>query len=241
MNQIAPLRPRLAATAALVGKGSVADIGSDHAWLPITLCLRGTPSALASDLNEGPCSNARANIAALGLDEKIKVVCRPGLDGIEDFAPDNIVIAGMGGELIADILSASEYPRLSRCLLILQPMTMQDKLRRYLFSAGFAIREERVVCDEKKYYQILSCCYDGKTRTAAHAELCYGKENLIRFRTSPTADDLGFLRTQKRILERKIAGRRQAVEAVAGLDDDLSLLALTEELLSGGNSHADCP
>ena len=101
------LSPRLAAVASFVGTGSVADIGTDHAQLPIWLVQNGRPRALASDINEGPCQRARVNIYQWGLHGKIKVKCCAGLDGIEDFSPDNIVIAGMGGELITSILAES--------------------------------------------------------------------------------------------------------------------------------------
>ncbi len=190
-----------------VGKGSVADIGTDHALLPICLVEKGHPRALASDINEGPCQRARINIYAHGLHSKIKVVCCPGLDAVDDFAPDNIVIAGMGGEMIASILAASEYPMKTRCRLVLQPQSMQDVLRRYLCENGFVIDGETVVFDGGKYYQVIAAKYDGEVRELAEHEYKLGRLNLARAAESPTEADIGWLKNQRSAAERRINGR----------------------------------
>ncbi len=207
----------------------MADIGTDHALLPIYLVENGAPSALASDINEGPCERARVNVAAHGLADKIIVACRPGLDGIEAFAPDNIIIAGMGGEMIASILDASPYPRTSKCLLVLQPMSMQAVLRRYL-ADGYQILDELVVREHNKHYQIIAARFDGIRRTYTEAELRLGALNLARVRTAPTEADRSWLNFVRNGTQTRIRGR-----ASAGLDSheqqmDLEVLKTIEEL-----------
>ncbi|MBO5219626.1 MAG: SAM-dependent methyltransferase [Clostridia bacterium] len=232
------LDARLSAAASLCGSGTVADIGTDHAYLPIHLVNAGTPRALASDINEGPCDSARKNVAAHGLADKITVACRPGLDGIEAFAPDNIFICGMGGELIADILAASDYPRAARCRLILQPMTMHAALRRYLAGAGFAITDERVVREGSKHYQLIAAVYDGTVRSFSAAEYALGEKNLARAAKHPTEADISWLTFVRTRASARVCGR-----ASAGLDNDeqradRALLAVIEPILQGVSSHA---
>jgi tRNA A22 N-methylase len=99
---------------------------------------------------------------------------------VPEFAPDNIVIAGMGGEMIASILAASEYPKESKCRLVLQPQSMQDTLRRYLAENGFSITDETVVLDGGKFYQIIAARYTGEPYSLTDAEYKLGKLNLAR-------------------------------------------------------------
>ncbi len=228
------LNARLSAAASLTGEGSVADIGTDHAFLPIFLVNRGTPRALASDINEGPCERAALNVGAYGLADRITVACRAGLDGIESFAPDNIIIAGMGGELIASILEASDYPKNSRCRLILQPMTMQAELRRYLAN-GFNITEELVVREDHpsgyKHYQLIAASWDGIKREYSETEYRLGKINLARIAKAPTEADLTWLDFIKKSAKARIRGR----ECAAIIDSheqelDKAMLAEIESL-----------
>ena len=140
------LSKRLSAAASFVSDGAiVADIGTDHAYIPINLILSGKASyVIASDVNEGPIAIAKENIEKYGVADKITVRVANGLDGIEQYKPDNILICGMGGELIVNILKASEYIKNSSVKLILQPMTSIKELREYL-SDGFLITNEEIV------------------------------------------------------------------------------------------------
>ncbi len=149
-NNIKKLDCRLSAAAEYARPGAVfADIGTDHAYLPVSLCLRGTaPSGVASDLREGPCRRAAGNIEKAGLSDRISVVRADGLDGIERFSPEDIYILGMGGELIAAIIGRSEYAKKSGVRLILQPMTHPERLRAFLLGDGFEITDEKLVSDQ---------------------------------------------------------------------------------------------
>ena len=173
------LSARLLAAADFVRQGSfVADVGSDHAYLPIYLCNLGKiRGALASDINEGPVARAKINIASYHLGKKISVLRTDGLSGVEAFSPDDIVICGMGGELICSIIDAAEWTKNKKIRLILQPMTHAEKLRAYLISNGFSIVGETIL-KEDKIYQIICAEYSGEVADYSKTELIFGKHNL---------------------------------------------------------------
>ncbi len=223
---------RLRAAASLCGDGTVADIGTDHALLPIYLVMSGSPRALASDIREGPCNSARANVRKYRLDGKIEVACRPGLDKIEDFSPENILICGMGGEMIASILDASDYPQKSRCRLVLQPQSMQDVLRFHLAANGFRIDCELVVLDSGKYYQLISARYDGIPYELTPAEAKLGAINLARAGKSLSDVDRGWLEFVKNAVSTRLSGMKNALREVDTRSDE-ALLAKINEILKG--------
>ena len=173
------LSARLLAAADFVRQGSfVADVGSDHAYLPIYLCSLGKiRGALASDINEGPVARAKINIASYHLGKKISVLRTDGLSGVEDFSPDDIVICGMGGELICSIIDSAEWTKNKNIRLILQPMTHAEKLREYLLSNGFSIIGETIL-KEDKIYQIICAEYSGAVSDYSELELIFGRHNL---------------------------------------------------------------
>ena len=197
------LSKRLSTAASYVRSGAfVADIGTDHAYLPIYLVKQGkVKGALASDINEGPILKARENIAKYGLDEYIQTKVADGLDDIECFAPTDIVICGMGGELISRIISDSEYVKKDGVRLILQPMTMVAELRRFL-SNGFSTVAENVVCEDGKIYQVMCVEYDGMVHTYSNLELELGKLN-IKEKTTEYAKLLDAITAKK---EKKYLG-----------------------------------
>ncbi len=178
--KIVDLRLAVAASFGRPGK-RVADIGTDHASLPIFLVGNAiTDSALACDINIGPINAAKKNIAAAGLSDKIKTKLTDGLEGIADFEPEDIYILGMGGELIWRIIENSELPRREGVRLILQPMTHAHDLRQGLYSNGFNIVDETLTRDRDRVYQIIVAEYDGVVRSASQAELWLGKLNIAK-------------------------------------------------------------
>ena len=170
---------RLCTASSYVRDGAVvADIGTDHAYLPIYLALNGRiKHAYASDINEGPIKCARENIHKYGLDDMFDTRVANGLDGIEKYAPTDIVICGMGGELIAKILDSSSYVRKEGIRLILQPMTTARELRQYL-SDGFSTIAENVIFEDEKLYQVLCLQYDGEFHPLSPIECELGKINI---------------------------------------------------------------
>lgn len=160
------LTPRLRAAAELVAPGArIADIGCDHAYLPIALTECGQiRSAIAADLRRGPLERAARNIRAHGLEESIRTVQSDGLEALSPGDFDTLVIAGMGGENILHIIERAPYLRNAAYHLILQPQSNADKLRAYLGREGFDILAERFACEEEKVYCILSVRFDGVPR-----------------------------------------------------------------------------
>lgn len=173
---------RLLEAARLGRPGSAfADVGTDHAYLPIYLIKEGlSPRGLATDLRDGPVAAARRNLAAAGISDRVTVRKCDGLDGIGEFAPDDIYILGMGGELIRDILSRSDYVRRQGVRLILQPMTKPEELRYYLSSAGFAEVDSALVRSSGRIYQIIAAEYDGKRRELSPEAALLGEINVSR-------------------------------------------------------------
>lgn len=141
----------------------VADIGTDHAFLPIYLIKNGiTKSCIASDIVDGPVNTARKNIKEAGLEDKIKVIKSDGLDKVYSFTPENIIIAGMGGETILDIIRNCDYSKSGSPLFILQPMTHADLLRKYLIQNGYSILKESIVREQNRFYVIILARYKEK-------------------------------------------------------------------------------
>ena len=155
------LDSRLKAAADLCRSGVVvADVGTDHAQLACYLAMNGAASVIASDVREGPLDAARRTVSETGV-KNVSVVLSDGLDRI-DYA-DDVVICGMGGELIADIIAGCRFLS-ENTRFILQPMTRPDALRRRLYSAGFDIDAERTAYDGKRAYVILRAKYTGVRR-----------------------------------------------------------------------------
>ena len=201
------LSPRLLAAAGFVRPMAVvADVGTDHAYLPIYLCKIGhIRSAVASDINEGPVERAKINIASHSLSKKIAVCHTDGLSGIEAYSPTDIIICGMGGELIVDIISKAEWTKNRDIRLILQPMTHADKLRKYLCEQGYLIIDE-ALAKEEKVYQIICAEFRGERIEYTPLELTFGRQNIAR-----GGDDLKtYAEYVRSVYEIKIRGKRSA-------------------------------
>ncbi len=171
---MATLGARLSLVASFVRSGArLADIGTDHAYLPVELLKNGTCTrALACDLRKGPLDNAREHIEKAGLSEKIECRLGDGLSPVNAGEADDIVLAGMGGETIAAILAACSFIRDSALRVIAQPMTHAEDLRRFLWDNGFAIETEQAVLEDDKAYLVLVAAYTGE-QTPATAADCY--------------------------------------------------------------------
>ena len=160
------LDSRLMAIADLVRKDKVfADIGTDHAYLPVYLVEKGViQKAIAADLRVGPLENAKEAVVSYGYSEQIELRLSDGLDNVKENEVDEIAVAGMGGLLIASFVERTEWLKNENIHLILQPMTHVEELRKVLFDNGFIIDKEVVAKDNDKLYIILSAYfYEGQT------------------------------------------------------------------------------
>jgi tRNA (adenine22-N1)-methyltransferase len=176
------LDARLLAVSKYVRRGAyVCDVGTDHAYLPVYLVLTGRVAhALASDINEGPVMRARQSVARYHVSDKIEVMLADGLRGADKYPVTDIVIAGMGGELIASIINAAEWTRDKKYRLILQPMTHAEILRGYLVEKGYSIIDEEIVTEQNdsKIYQIICAEFTGISDKYVADELLLGRINI---------------------------------------------------------------
>ena len=150
------LTPRLQLLADWVPQGAkFADIGTDHAYLPVWLTLQGRlQCAIASDLRKGPLERARETGRTYGA-ENIDYRLANGLADVRPEEADVIAIAGMGGETIAAILQAAPWTADGQHTLLLQPMTKDHELRRYLMEHGYCITREALVYDRGTIYPVM--------------------------------------------------------------------------------------
>lgn len=150
------LTPRLQCVADAAGACNLlADIGTDHAYIPVYMVQNGlAENAIASDIVDGPVKIARKNVSDRKLSGKIKVIKASGLESAA--GADTIVIAGMGGNLICDILQENLKTAHSAKRLVLQPMARTEDVRRFLHKNGFEIAEEKLAKEENKIYNIIA-------------------------------------------------------------------------------------
>lgn len=167
---------RLSAIADYVKDGAVvADIGCDHGYLAAYLIINGIAKHVyASDINPKPLAKAEKLVEEYNLSRHITTILSDGLESIPHNA-DTIVIAGMGGELIADLLDAADWVASPRRRFILQPMTFPERLRKYLAAKGFEIISETPIIEEKHTYCVINAFYSGVRRNLTEFESIVGK------------------------------------------------------------------
>ncbi|MBQ8848994.1 MAG: SAM-dependent methyltransferase [Clostridia bacterium] len=199
------LSKRLSAAAELCRDGSfIADVGTDHAYLPIYLAKCGKiRGGVASDINKGPIDRARAHIAENGLSDVIETRLCDGLSELSVYAPDDIFILGMGGELIARIIENAPFVKNKNIRLILQPMTHSEILRKSLLDGGFSITVEKLV-KEEKIYRIIVAEYSGERSDYTDVELTFGRQTIEE--RSPLFFEL--LDHTERVMNERICGKR---------------------------------
>jgi len=151
------LTPRLRLVASKVRNGSrVCDVGTDHCKIPVWLVQSGIcPSAIATDIVPGPLSAAKRLIDRYGLSDRIETRQCDGLDGVSSVKVDDVVIAGMGGESIVDILRRAPGFCRENVNLVLQPMTDAELVRMFLTSNGYAISDEELCAEGHRLYIVL--------------------------------------------------------------------------------------
>ncbi|WP_062285882.1 tRNA (adenine(22)-N(1))-methyltransferase [Neomoorella mulderi] len=160
ISRFSHLPARLRAVAALVPPGStVADIGTDHAYLPLYLAGSGRcPRVIAVEAAPGPYQRALAAVAAAGLEGRVEVRLGDGLTPLQPGEVDTVTMAGLGALTQQRILAARPEVRQKLQRLVLQPQGEAGPLRRYLASAGWYLYNEELVYDSGHYYIILAAC-----------------------------------------------------------------------------------
>ena len=191
------LSQRLKLITSLVPKGArVCDIGTDHARLPIYLIEQKTAErVIATDIRPLPLENAKRNVALSGV-TGIELRLCDGLSAVKKSETDTVIIAGMGGEVISGIISRAEllreqpYP-----LLILQPTTSPEALRKYLYESGFEILTETALKENGKLYSVMTACFTCEAKEMPEYFYFAGK-------TDPKTED-GYLYIKKQYIRLK--------------------------------------
>lgn len=170
------LSKRLQAVADYVSKGNkVADIGCDHAYTSIYLMEQGIAAHVyALDVNKGPIKRAIANVKNYGFQDDIDIRLSDGAKELKEGEADTILIAGMGGSLMARILDNSKEVVSKVKEIILQPQSEIFIVRRYLHSIGFQIVAENMVIDDSKYYVMMKAI-KGEESYDREVQYQYGK------------------------------------------------------------------
>lgn len=173
------LSNRLKEIAGMVTKGNVVcDVGTDHAYLAIYLIENGiSPHVIAMDVAEGPLSKAEHNISASGLCGVVETRLSDGVDKLRTGEAQTVIMAGMGGILICQLLSKGEEVLASASELILSPHTDAELVRRYLSQHGYCIEQEKMIVEEGKYYIMLRCVHK-EAKAMSDCEYRFGR-NLL--------------------------------------------------------------
>lgn len=170
------LSKRLTTIASFVEKGSrVADVGTDHGYVPIYLVKKQIAAgAIAMDVRTGPLSRAAEHVREYGLENRIELRLSDGLGALQPGEADTVIISGMGGSLIIDILTRGSAAAAATPHLILSPQSDIPRVRIFLRENGYRIDREAFIRDEGKYYTVMSVSH-GNTRPGRYIDDLYGK------------------------------------------------------------------
>lgn len=168
------LSKRLQAVANLVGEaGVVADVGTDHGYIPVYLVSFGKAErAIALDVNEGPLLRAKEHICQFHLEEQIKTRRSDGLSELQPGEAEVLVIAGMGGALMMRILDEGEEIARTARRLVLQPQSELFSFRRYLTEHGYCITAEDMVYEDGKFYSMMAAVWRGDDARDSCVKTC---------------------------------------------------------------------
>lgn len=218
MVNVLALQPRLQMIASLVPEGArLVDVGTDHGFIPVKLLLEDRiKSAIASDIGVAPLDHARRTADKYQVADRMDFRLCDGLCAVAENEVDTIVIAGMGGDNIASILTGAPWTK-NGALLLLQPMSKAEVLRRYLPENGYTVLAEQLVADKGVIYPILTV-RGGEMPSATEAQAWGG----FLLRSDPL---------QIRYLEERVLRLRRAA---AGLEKarDPALVRRREEFLA---------
>lgn len=223
------LTPRLEAIAEMVrGYRCLADVGTDHGYLPIALIeSQGIKRAIASDVNEAPLENARSAVFEAGLEDSIELRLGSGLEPYQVGDADVFVLAGMGGQLMCSLLEVGQEVARSASCLVLQPMQAQAELRVWLSENDYKIEAACIAREGEKFYEIMKVV-NGHMGNLSWTEQNLGVNVLV------DENYREFLAYKKRVQEKIIAGLEigKREEALAEARVDLSLIEAAIQAVS---------
>ena len=221
------LSRRLKQCASLVNSDSMVDIGTDHAKLPIWMIKNQLIKySLASDITEFSVRRSLNNIRKYNLEDRIKVILSDGFTNIDENFSNFVVIAGLGGESISNILKNCWWKNKKDKKFILQPSKSDSYLRSFLSQNGFHIESEFVVNDHNYSYTTILSRYSGKF---------YNFDEIYHFigKIVPCKDNSDYIKKQIRYVEKILEG--------AKIKRESDLLNRTEKILYGLHDFlSDC-
>lgn len=181
------------------------DVGTDHGYLPAFLVMNGkTDCAVAADIGVGPLENAKKTIDKYELGDKISTILSNGLEKIPQDT-EEIIIAGMGGTLIAEILNKAEWIKHENIHLVLQPMTHSYDVRKFLYENGFYIDTEKFCTDDGRDYVVISAYYNGE---------CIVKDDFYCYfgdvATGSTESERGYIKRQYFYIRSRFEGLKKS-------------------------------
>lgn len=169
------LSKRLSAVASFVTPGlAVADVGTDHGYIPIYLAGQCSRKIIAMDVNDGPLKRAEEHIRLHHLEALIETRISDGLQALDPGEVQSVVLAGMGGALVLKILADNPAVTAKVEEFIIQPQSEVAKVRDWLWQQGFIVQAEDMVRDDGKFYPVMYVKH-GREAPYTPAELCYGR------------------------------------------------------------------
>lgn len=216
------LDQRLQLCASMVREGcKMADVGTDHAYLPIWLVKQAkVEKAIASDVNLGPLQKAAMHVKRYLVQGQVDTRLSDGLELIFPHEVDDVVIAGMGGELIAGILAKAPWLKSNEKRLILQPMSSAEELRCFLAKEGYAVREEKAVIADGRVYSVMRAEYLPQ-QVPKHPLYPY-----IGLLDGSTEESRAYIQRERNHLNKKAEG----LQAAGRVSEAKPIIALIQEL-----------
>jgi len=197
----------------------LADVGTDHGYVPICLCEeKRIPSAIAMDINKGPLLRADEHIRSAGLSAYIETRLSDGLAALKCGEADTVLIAGMGGPLTVRILTEGQEALFGVQELVLQPQSEIAGVRRWLCGNGWKIVREDIVVEDGKFYPMFravpgeSEAYSGDEYRYGRLELQYSPEILKEFLSKSIRVQTQIYEALPKSEESRIVLRRREVE-----------------------------
>ncbi len=231
------LDTRLFAAAELLGTGNtLADIGSDHAFLPIYMLKnQRIAHAIITDINDMPLKNSMDHVNQYRMQNYCEFRKGSGLEIIKDGDADLISICGMGGDLIATIIKNGIDTAKSAEKLVLQPMTNHALLRKNITEMGFRIIDEKMIRDRHLFYQIFSV-QKGDEKQYKN-EIDFEFSPLLRYNKDETMRE--YIQFQLRV-QRKIFAQLQENNQLSLMDESLKKIDRMKGLLNEYESETNC-
>ena len=207
---------------------TVADIGTDHAYLPAYLILRGiSPKALACDVRKGPLENAKKTVETYSIEDKITLRLSDGFDEIEPFEADDFIMCGMGGTLMEQLVSRTVWLKDKKKRIIVQPQSHAEDIRKFFVENGFEILFEDACIDGGKLYCSMVAEYTGEIKEKPISYIYSGELSECKKKEAKLFLENINLRLKKKLEAEKIHGTPEKSEYLKKVTNEL------EETING--------